>query len=469
MDTPAPSPKKSAALPILIVVILAAAVLSQPVPRVFEAIGIDFYNFWGVPVALRLTGHTLDSPYTQGPRYSEVLKQYAATANQPKLTAAARFWAGPDYTASPLLYAAFAVVSSDYAASLQAFQIVQMLSFVAAFLLLGHVYRVGVLHLLFLTLLCFVSYQPLLSDLRVGNLGCLQFLYLTVVLYLASALPRVTAFGRRAWLAATLLSALALLTLFKPNVALVGVLLAIHLLVRYGRRLFLIAAVPAAIVAAVALGVASLYFHSWTVWRDWYRFVYGANAYMLVRPVTQGNYSTVVLLSSWLGVDVYVVGVVLAALLGLSLIVASVRSRGSSWSPAALWRNTLTSVFADPRVALAIGVLVTVAVSPVYWLHYYVVTLIPSLWFLNSSTFARSRGTLAAVAVVMSSGLLGVLLWALRWPDAVPATVALSWLPLWGALLVGIHTPESGDRRDGATAAGKPTPSGAGGGRRHKR
>ena len=458
-------------------VILAAVVLSQPVPRVFEAIGIDFYNFWGVPVAMRITGHTLESPYTQGPRYSEVLKQYAATANQPKLTAAARFWTGPDFTASPLLYTAFAWVSSDYAASLRAFQVVQMLSFVAAFLLLGHVYRVGLFHLLCLTLVCFVFYQPLLSDLRVANLGCLQFLYLTVALYLASALPRVSAFGRRAWLAAALLAALALLTLGKPNVALISVLLAMHVLVRHGRRLFLIAAVPAVIVAAAALGLASLYFHSWTVWRDWYRFVYGANAYMLVRPVTQGNYSTSVLLSSWLGVDVYVAGVVLAALLGLSLIVASVRGSGPSWSPAALWRNMLTCVFENPRVALAIGLLVTVAVSPVYWLHYYVVCLIPSLWFLNASRFARSRGTLAAVAVVMSSGVLGVLLWALRWPDAMPSTIALSWLPLWCALLVGLHTPESGDRRDVATAAGKPTPPaagkptppGPGGGRRHKR
>ena len=468
MNTPAPSPKTPAALPVLIVVLLASVVLSQPVPRVFEAIGIDFYHFWGVPVAMRLTGHTLGSPYTQGPRYSEVLKQYAATANQPKLTAAARFWTGPDFTASPLLYTAFAVVSSDYAASLQAFQVIQMLSFVAACLLLGHLYRVGVFHLLCFTLLCFVFYQPLLSDLRVANLGCLQFLYLTVVLYLASALPRVSAFGRRAGLAAALLAALAVLTLCKPNVALISVLMTMHLLVRHGRRLFLIAAVPAAVVAAAALGLASLYFHSWTVWREWYRFVYGSNAYMLVRPVTQGNYSTAVLLSSWIGVDVYVAGVVLAALLGLSLIVASVRG-GPSWSPAALWRNTLTCVFEDPRVALAIGVLVTVAVSPVYWLHYYVVALIPSLWFLNASRFARSRGTLAAVAVVMSSGLLGVLLWALRWPGAVPSTIALSWLPLWCALLVGIHAPESGDRRDVPTAAGKPTASGAGGGRRHKR
>ncbi len=449
--------------------ILASVALSQPVPRVFEAIGIDFYHFWGVPVAMRLTGHTLDSPYTQGPRYAEVLKQYASTANQPKLTAAARFWTGPDFTASPLLYAAFAVVSSDYAASLQAFQIVQMLSFVTGFLLLGHLYRVGVFYLLCLMLLCFVFYQPLLSDLRVANLGCLQFLYLTGVLYLASALPGVSAFGRRAWLAAVLLAALALLTLCKPNVALISALLAIHLLVRHGRRLFLMAAVPATIVAAGALVLASLYFHSWSVWREWYQFVYGSNAYMLVRPVTQGNYATAVLLSSWLGVDVYVAGVMLAVLLGVSLIVAIVRGSGPNWSPAALGRNALSSVFEDPRVALTIGVLVTVAASPVYWLHYYVASLIPSLWFLNASRFSRSRGTLAAVAVVMSSGLLGVLLWALRWPDAVPSTIALSWLPLWCALLVGLHTPESGDRRDAATAADKPTPPGAGGGRRRKR
>ena len=52
----------------------------------------------------------------------------------------------------------------------------------------------------------------------------------------ASALPRVSAFGRRAWLAAALFAALAVLTLCKPNIALISVLLAVHVLVRHGRN-----------------------------------------------------------------------------------------------------------------------------------------------------------------------------------------------------------------------------------------
>jgi hypothetical protein len=98
----------------------------------------------------------------------------------------------------------------------------------------------------------------------------------------------------------------------------------------------------------------------------------------------------------------------------------------------------------------------------------YALSLIPSLWFLNASAVARSGGMLAAVAVVMRSGLLGVLLWALRWPDALPSTVALSWLPLWCALLVGIRASDIADLREAASTAGKPTFPVAGG-RQRKR
>lgn len=170
---PEPVTKRSV-VPILILLMLTSLAAPQLVGRVSESIGVDFYNFWGVPVALRLTGDTLGSPYTNGQRYHAVLKEYAATANQPKLRSASRFWSGPDFTGSPLLYSVFTLVSSDYTFSLGVFQTLQILTFLGACLLVGSLHRWNPFPLLCLALLCLLIYQPLLSDLRVGNLGSWQ-------------------------------------------------------------------------------------------------------------------------------------------------------------------------------------------------------------------------------------------------------------------------------------------------------
>ena len=88
----------------------------------------------------------------------------------------------------------------------------------------------------------------------------------------------------------------------------------------------------------------------------------------------------------------------------------------------------------------------TAAASPLYWVHYYVLLLIPSLWLL---TFAASRlvPTLAATGVLMSGGMVGMLLWACGWPGAMPASIALSWVPLWGALLISLRTSDAATPR----------------------
>lgn len=415
------------ALTVVILVMLASVTVLQSAPRFMEASGVDFYHFWGVPVARRLT-LGLGAPYREGARYAAVLKDYAATVNQPKLAFAVRFWSSPDFTATPLLYTVFAAVSNDYTFSLRVFQVLQLASLLGGFLLLGRLFRLDRFRVLCLALLCVLFYQPVMSDLRVVNLGSLQFVYLAAVVGLASALSRVSSFGPRAALGAVVLAALAVLTLCKPNVALVGVLLAAHVLVRQGRRVFVAAAVPAAAVTLLALIVPCLYFQSWTVWRQWYEHVYGSNPYALVRQVAHGNYSTPVLLGSWIGANVYAVAIGLSAVLVASLMIA-VGWRG---------RTAIAAVLREPHVPLAVALLVTMATSPIYWLHYYVLSLIPSLWLLGAGASSRYLPALGAAAVLMSSGGLGLLLWWFGWRDASPPTIALSWLPLWSAVLMTI-------------------------------
>jgi hypothetical protein len=453
---------------IVVVVMLGLFALTQLMSRYAETVGVDFYQFWGVPTAMRLTGGTLGTPYTSGERYHAVLKEYAAASGQPKLRVAHRFWSGPDFAGSPLLYRVFALTSADYTASLGVFHLLQVVSFVGACLLLGYLFRFDPFQLLCLTLVCLLFYQPLLSDLRVGNVGSLQLGALAAALGLASLLPRLPSPGQRAGLGALLLIALAALTLCKPNIVLVAVLLALHLAVRHGVRVFGLAALPAAAATVLLVIAPCVYFRSWTVWQEWYRFVYGANPRMLLRPIASGNYSTPLMLSSWLGGAVWVIVGVLLVLLALSLLAVvwtrlpAPRGAGDLVPRGAgdRVRSALERLLGDPAAALAIGILVTTATSPLYWAHYYVLLLLPGLWLLGTPAATPVVPTLAALGVVMGAGIVGMLLWAAGGATAMAATIALSWVPLWGALLIhlrsaGTVVPEPA-AADAATAARRP-------------
>lgn len=440
---------------LLIVVMLAALAVSQSIGRFGETIGVDFYHLWGVPVARRLSDRPLGSPYREGERYYAVLRQHGAAANQPKLNAVQRFWRTPDFTGSPLLYTVTAVVSSDYTFSLTVFRTVQVLSFVAACVLLGFLFRFDPFSLLCLALIFLMGYQPVLSDLRVANVGCLQLAALAGLMGLASVLARLRSFVRRAGLEALLLTGLVAVTLCKPNVVLVSALLALHLAVRHGGRLFAVAAAGAAVGTGLLLLVPCLYFGSWTVWQEWYQFVYGTNPDMLVRPIAHGNYSTPLLASSAVGGSATVIGFVLLALLVASLVVTLVWQRGRLGALDAA-RAAARRFLDDPRPPVATGVVLTAATSPLFWAHYHVLLILPSLWLLDMAS-PRAVPLLAAASVVMTAGVAGMLLWAIGWTDAMPVTIILGWIPLWAALLIRLRRPEP--RRQEAPAGETAAPA----------
>src|SRR5262249_32858123 len=131
-------------------------------------------------------------------------------------------------------------------------------------------------------------------------------------------------------LGATVLAGLTLLVLAKPNVALVALAIGIHLLVVRGLRFFALAAIPASIAGAIAAVIPCLYFHSWGIWGEWDHSVFVLNPYALARPAGGGNYSTPVLVSRWLGTNLWLTAAVIGAILGATLIRAALApARGS--------------------------------------------------------------------------------------------------------------------------------------------
>ena len=447
------APRVISAFVVLLLVQLVVAHSLNLFPRI---ILFDFYQYWGVAVAHRLGGATMGNPYADAGRYHAVLSAYASASSDQRLASLQR--ARPGFTATPFLYMLFGALPADYSRAATLVHVLQVVLFVSAVILLGSICHYPSFPLLCLALVLVISSGPVSSDLRMGNLGCFQFAALTGLLALTMLLRRIPHVA----LGAAVLTGLTLLVIAKPNVAPAVAAMALSVWWARGIRFVAIAAIPAALSAVVAVLLSCKYFGSWTVWQDWYHVVFGKNPYSLVRPAEGGNYASPRLLSSWLHLDVWLVIAVTGAVLALSLIALVVRAaRANAHDRASLVLGAFGRAFDDPRLAAAIGVTTCIALSPLFWYHYYVIALIPGLWLMNASGGPSSLALWGLAALVLSSGLLNVLFLPLGWSAAVEASAALSWLPLWGGILHRLHSPEPMRvvaPTPSTAAAGAPTP-----------
>lgn len=418
---------------VFILLILLELVVAQSLTLFPRVPMIDFYQYWGVAAARRLSVETLGPPYTDPSRYRTVLTDYAASSGQSKI---ARF-KPPSFTATPFAYMLFAVFPLDYTRAAFLFHVFQLLLFVTAVMLVGRVYRYPRSSLVCLAFLLVLGSGPLSSDLRLGNLGCFQLFALAGILAVVDRLPQVS---RTAVPGALALSGLTLLILIKPSVMLVVAVMALHLWLAHGTRFFAIAALPALGCAIAAVITSCMYFGSWSVWNEWYGMVFGADPYRLAVDPASGNYSTTRLLSLWIKADVWLVVALVAGAAIVSLRAVATPSVNAEVGPGATTPKQpgLARVLRDPHLAMAIGVTLTTALSPLFWYHYYLIVLIPGLWLLNAPPGRVYLPLWGLAALVLSSGLLNVLFIPLGWTGAVEIGAALSWVPLWVGTLLRI-------------------------------
>jgi hypothetical protein len=415
----------------LIILILVQLVVARSLNLYPQLTMIDFFQYWGVSNARRLSAEVLGTPYTDGLQYRAVLIDYATRAGHPRLKP-------PGFTATPFAYTLFAMLPENYARAALLYHALQILLFLGALVLVGGIYGYPLFTLLCLALLLAIGSGPLSSDLRLGNIGAFQLFSLALILALHERLRQAS---RAVLPASVLLTGLTVLTLAKPNVALVGVALALHLWVAHGARVLALAAVPAGVSGAAALVIPCLYFHSWDVWQQWYGVVLGKNPRGLALKPAAGNYATARLFSLLLEIDVWTVSMLIAAALVVSMVVVIAASgkAADARTRETAHRGVLARAFGDVHLALAIGVTATIALPPLVWYHYYVILLIPGLWMLSPSWGCGYGALCGLAAVVLSSGPLDVLFIPLGWGTATAYGAALSWLPLWGGILLRLH------------------------------
>jgi hypothetical protein len=409
---------------IVILCFLAVLAVSESRNRFSGAGGVDFYHYWGVAKAIGRSEGTLGSPYTAPERFAELLNVYADSAGDERLKSVNRQRRELDVTGTPLFYASFGFLPDDYSLAFGIYQILQVALLIAALGLLGRRLGAPLIDSVTLALVAVVVYWPVISDLRVGNINCIQlFLLVAITLFADRGLDDRSGAASAARQTAVL-SVLGLLTLFKPNVAVVTLLLAAHLWVRLGALGFLRAAIPAAAVSAAAFAYSCWTFASWTIWREWLELVAARPVY----PTFQGNYSTPALLDGVFGIGLRAATLGIGVLLLLSAWATYVRARPTGRPGVAALR--------DPWYAVSVGVVITLATAKLAWSHYFVLSLLPALWLLWSP--AQSGAILAATSLLLTSAVLPAILIPLGGRSFIAYTVAASWVPLWiGVLRAG--------------------------------
>ena len=397
--------------------------------------GVDFYHYWGVAKAQQLSPSPLNSPYIATDTYAEVLNRYAETIEDKRLRAANAYRRTLDLTGTPLLYTFFAILPENYTRAIVSFRFFQLILFILAILLIGVLQNCSD-NFLTLALVLSVTFIPFLIDLRVGNLNAIQlFLIIISTLLVDRANCHHSHQRLHSGLIATCL--FIFITLLKPNLILPLSALSISFLVRYGVPKLTVL-IPAGIAfSTLLILLTSVFLGSSQVWLDWYSLV--SNRDRLAYSLVSDNFSTPLLISHHYNLDIYAAVAVLAAFLAISLgsaILISAFKRGLAVGDSL---NVMLDLFRDTGLTVSIAMTVTIALSPLVWVHYYTLLLLPALWVINPNRYCRRANWFSLIAIAYSGGIILQLLSSLRItlsPELHATSFILGWVFVWARILL---------------------------------
>ena len=428
----------------LVVLLLAGLAIVSTLVRFHQAAGIDFLQFWAVSKAQKWSHGKLKSPYVETTQYHGVLTAYVDNSNDLRLRKAYQFnnqlYSNRLYLwPTPLYFLPFALLPNDYSHAFAIFQTTQILLFIASIFMLNLAPEGNRLWLASLVLLLLLAYEPLLSDLRVGNFNIFQLFGLVLLTgYADRVLASRTApvpFGP----CLVFMCSLVFLTMLKPNLVFVMLLLAAHLWARHGTKIFGVAALAGAVFGAVLVLLPCIKFGSWTVWLDWYRYFKTHTDNTEIYSISRGNFASILLISQALHVSMLsVAGVLTAALITSACGALIISSRSGKSGVRGAWQTAVLSL-RDSHLSAALGVTATLAVSPLVWSHYYLLSLLPALWLLSFQQRCRYLALAGGLSILCTAGIAPNVLYLLfGWANLAPIFMAIGLVPLWVGLLMAI-------------------------------
>jgi len=404
-----------------IAVVLASLLVACGALRAWRvahhAPGIDFYDYW---VVGRAVGRgDIPSIYEHSSRAAlgqEFLRR-ALAEGSPRQRAAAQFRQVLEPTSTPFLYATLTPFArAHYDASLDVYLAFSLASLLAALFILGRLVGQTRLDRLLLIALVVYAFQPMQSDLRVGNVSQIQLALLAVYAWLGAGGGTARQVG-----AGTVLGAA---VAFKPSIVVIAPLLfAWWALAEQWRRLVRQAAGFAG-GGLVAVLLGALWFGSLHAWTDWLAAL--GSAGLPAMPVENGNVSVLAVTRRWPGVTL---GALPAVATSLAVLAALWVRRKSGRTGG---RAEADAPAVEDLLLIGAGCLVVLLSSPLVWLHYLVLALPAVIVLLRPQARRRWPAIAAFVAVAMDpwTDLFGM-------PDPVRhATVAIAGLALLFVLVL---------------------------------
>lgn len=367
-----------------------------------SAPGIDYYVSWVAADATRhQTGHKIYEKETQFRLGMEYRRKAQSGDPQSRQAMAAGVISIIGTSATPFLYSVINLFSTgDYETDLSIWQAISLASFTAAILLFGRLLGFSLTANLAILLPCLVWMAAFHSDLRVANVNSFQLGMIGLALWFQSRDS-----NRGFLLAAGAL--LAMIVLFKPNLAPVPVLLTGAWLIRgqYEKLLTGLAGMVAGTVFAVS--ISSWFFGGPGIWAEWFHGLMNLMSSEFVP--SQGNFKAVY----FSGLDLSTKGQAALALLFCALTLGALwwgrkrdtLSRGAGQQP------DEQRELIEYAQLYAMGCLIQMFVSSLVWLHYYLL-VIPMLlvafrpW---SEPSARGAGSVVLHRILPALALLLVL------------------------------------------------------------
>ena len=333
---------------------------------------IDFYQMW---VGARMGRETRDfyDP-AEGARFGESFRREAVAAGSSRRhIAVATYRRNLEIYASPLLYMMYAPLPDTYERALTTFQVIAFISLLAAVMMFGALFRWPAERRVLFFGALLIAYGPVHSDLTVGNANAIMLAIMGVMSF---AILR----ARFAFAGALL----AISVVAKPNVAMLFPLVYIFWTAQRRWRNVAAHAAGAGVATIIAMLICAIYYRSLTIWGEWI----GSLILMprdTVVPLELGNFSVARMLQSLTSASatpvLFIVVCAAAAFL-------AVRSR--------------SGVSADIPL-IAIGLCLFHLVSPLVWVHYFMLAIPVVMWLLRPAAPGAhaARRQIAALAALL--------------------------------------------------------------------
>lgn len=438
---------------ILIVILLAVISTIATIERFKVSTGVDFYQYWGVGKAQKWSFGTLKSPSAAQEQYAEVLNYHAARSSDARLRRVSELRHKLELLQTPLCYSLFTPFPTNYSLAFGIFQIIQIILFLSAIVMLSAVHYGNWLRLLSLALLLLIFYRSLASDLNVGNLNCVQLFGFASLLVLADRF--LTQRSTRSVIGPSIafMAILVFLTLLKPNMILVTFLLAGYLWLTQGMAVFARAASAGVAFGAVLMSLPCIQFDSWTVWQDWYSYFRTWDSASLLAFIPRQNLSPLLLVSQILGSSVLSAVILLAALLIASMLIALIMAVPKEESLIKGMLRAAIRAISNPHLITATGITAALILSPLVWYHYYTLSLLPALWLLSPRHPWSQAGKAGWLSIILTSKLIpGVVNRCFGWNGKFSyGIVTLGLVPLWAGVLAAIAPKEKSFPKEGAS------------------